>query len=147
MLSGVITAVTKAPELFGFDPTIDGPGGLYPDIASRLLKQGHFAKLPFIAGTNLDEGKKFLIDNRVWSVDEPLIGTSFISITSLSTADIRASIIANYSPPLVNPVILQQSVDKLLQLYPDDPAVGSPFNTGSQTFGLPSNFKRAAALS
>ena len=59
MISGVITALTKAPELFGFDPTIDGPGGLFPDIASRLFKRGHFAKLPFIAGTTLDEGKEF----------------------------------------------------------------------------------------
>jgi carboxylesterase type B len=59
VFSGVINALTKAPETFGFDPTIDGPGGLLPDIASRLLKQGHFARLPFIAGTNLDEGKKF----------------------------------------------------------------------------------------
>lgn len=59
MLSGIINALAKAPELFGFDPTIDGPCGLFPDIASRLLKRGHFAKLPFIAGTNLDEGNKY----------------------------------------------------------------------------------------
>ena len=57
MFSGVINALKKAPELFGFDPTIDGPGGLFPDIASHFLEQGHFAKLPFIAGTNLDEGE------------------------------------------------------------------------------------------
>jgi hypothetical protein len=37
-------------------PTIDGPGGVFPDLASRLYSRGHFAKLPFIAGTNLDEG-------------------------------------------------------------------------------------------
>ena len=91
--------------------------------------------------------RNFLIDNRVWSVDEPLIGTIFTPTTNLSTADIHASIIASYSPPLVNPAVLQQTADKLLQLYPDDPTVGSPFNTGSQTFGLPSNFKREAALS
>ncbi|KIM41288.1 hypothetical protein M413DRAFT_445322 [Hebeloma cylindrosporum] len=126
--SGVINALTKAPEAFGFDPTIDGPDGLFPDIASRLLKRGHFARLPFIAGTNLDEG------------------TIFTATTNLSSADIRASIIESYSPPLVDPAVLQQSADKLLQLYPDDPAVGSPFNTGTQTFGLPSSFKRGAAL-
>lgn len=56
MFSGVNIAIAEAPEEFGFDPTIDGPGGLFPDIASRLLKKGHFARLPFIAGTNLDEG-------------------------------------------------------------------------------------------
>ena len=34
----------------------------------------------------------------------------------------------------------------LLALYPDDPAQGSPFGTGNETFGLSSQFKRAAAV-
>lgn len=49
-------SMTVAGEEFPWSPTIDGPGGLYPDYASNLLKKGHFARLPFIAGTNLDEG-------------------------------------------------------------------------------------------
>ena len=83
----------------------------------------------------------------VCSAYEALIGTIFTPTTNLSTADVRATIISSYSPPLVDPAILQQTADKLLQLYPDDPAVGSPFNTGTQTFGLPAGFKREAALS
>ncbi|KAF8152915.1 extracellular triacylglycerol lipase precursor [Crassisporium funariophilum] len=128
MFSGVNTAIAEATEAFGFDPTIDGPGGLFPDIASSLLSKGHFARLPFIAGTNLDEG------------------TIFTPKTNLVTADVRATIIASYSPPLVDPAVLQATADRLLVLYPDDPAVGSPFNTGNNTFGLPSGFKREAAL-
>ncbi|PPQ65131.1 hypothetical protein CVT24_003221 [Panaeolus cyanescens] len=128
MLSGVINAINNANELFGFDPTIDGPGGLFPDIASTFLKRGHFAKLPFIAGTNLDEG------------------TVFTPRTSLTQDDLRADIIASYSPPLVDPAVLQATADKLLELYPDDPAQGSPFGTGASTFGLPSGFKRDAAI-
>ncbi|KAF4613207.1 hypothetical protein D9613_010914 [Agrocybe pediades] len=128
IFSGVLNAVNNSPEEFGFDPTIDGPGGLFPDIASRLLSKGHFARLPFITGTNLDEG------------------TVFTSTANLTDAGVRESIITSYSPPLVSEALLQETADKLLQLYPDDPAVGSPFNTGNQTFGLPSNFKRAAAL-
>jgi len=126
---GLNLSLAEAPELFGFDPTIDGPGGLFPDIASRLIDVGHFARLPFIAGTNLDEGTIFT----------PRVG-------SLSTAEINASIIANLSPPLVNPAILQNAATKLLELYPDIPALGSPFNTGNDTFGLPSGYKREAAL-
>jgi len=53
---GVLNALNLSTEAFGFAPTIDGPGGLFPDIASNLLKKGQFARLPFIAGTNLDEG-------------------------------------------------------------------------------------------
>ena len=56
ILTGLLTAIEEAPELFAFDLTIDGPNGLYPDIASRFLPGGHFARLPFIAGTNLEEG-------------------------------------------------------------------------------------------
>ena len=56
IFAGLRAAISEAPEEFAFDPTIDGPGGLYPDIPSKLLARGHFAKLPFISGTNLDEG-------------------------------------------------------------------------------------------
>ena len=55
ILTGLLAAIKESPELFAFDPTIDGKGGIY-HIASRLLSKGHFARLPFIAGTNLDEG-------------------------------------------------------------------------------------------
>lgn len=54
---GLLTSLDKSPEEFGFDPTIDGPGGILPDIPSRLYAQGHFSRLPFIAGNTLDEGK------------------------------------------------------------------------------------------
>lgn len=43
-------------ESIPWDPVLDGPQGLYPDLPSRLVKKGHFAKLPFISGTVLDEG-------------------------------------------------------------------------------------------
>jgi hypothetical protein len=61
MLPGVLNAISKAPEQFGFDPTIDGSGGLYPDLPSRLFARGEFAKIPFICGTNLDEGESNLM--------------------------------------------------------------------------------------
>lgn len=75
------------------------------------------------------------------------IGTLFTSHSlNLSEADIRADIITGDSPPLVNPHQLQNAADKLLELYPDVPALGSPFNTGDNLFGLPSSFKREAAM-
>ena len=36
--------------------------------------------------------------------------------------------------------------DEIVRLYPDDPAFGSPFGTGNETFGLSPVFKRAAAI-
>jgi hypothetical protein len=40
----------------------------------------------------------------------------------------------------------QTTLDKLSELYPADPEFGSPYNTGTETYGLGANFKRAAAL-
>ena len=53
---GLNQSIAKAPEEFGFNPTTDGPGGVFPDVPSVLINKGQFAPLPFIAGTNLDEG-------------------------------------------------------------------------------------------
>ena len=43
------------PDLYLFVPVLDGPDGLLPDLSSKLLSEGHFSKIPFIAGTVLDE--------------------------------------------------------------------------------------------
>jgi len=53
---GVRASLNNTSGSFPFDPTLDGPDGLIPDLPSTLLEQGHFACVPFIAGTNLDEG-------------------------------------------------------------------------------------------
>lgn len=70
----------------------------------------------------------------------------FVPPTINSEDEIRQYIIANYSPPIVPPAELDRAVDRLLQLYPDIPALGSPFGTGDETFHLPSSFKRISAL-
>ncbi|RDB17139.1 Lipase 2 [Hypsizygus marmoreus] len=128
ILQGVLESLEKAPEQFGFVPTLDGPGGLFPDVASILFARGQFARIPFIAGTVLDEG------------------TVFTPRTINSSIKFRDDIIANFSPPFTTPFDLRHSVDRLFQLYPDVPALGSPFNTGNETFGLSSVYKQAAAI-
>ncbi|KAG6864762.1 hypothetical protein C0991_007288, partial [Blastosporella zonata] len=128
ILDGLLASLAEAPELFAFDPTLDGPGGLFPDIPSRLFARGQFARVPFITGTNLDEG------------------TLFTPRTITTEDQVRSTIIANFSPPIVSMQTLDKTADKLLQLYPDIPALGSPFNTGNETFGLSSVYKQTAAL-
>ena len=56
IFNGFQQSIAEAQEDFVFVPTIDGHGGLLPKIDSKLIKAGHFARLPFIADTNLDEG-------------------------------------------------------------------------------------------
>ncbi|KAG6895916.1 hypothetical protein C0992_011608, partial [Termitomyces sp. T32_za158] len=68
------------------------------------------------------------------------------SLGQISMKQIRNLIIANFSPPIVSTQELERTADKLIELYPDIPALGSPFNTGNETFGLSSVFKQAAAL-
>ena len=38
------------------------------------------------------------------------------------------------------------SVQDILALYPDEPALGSPFGTGNETFGLHPGYKRISSL-
>ncbi|KAG6893353.1 hypothetical protein C0992_010363, partial [Termitomyces sp. T32_za158] len=128
ILQGLLTSLALSQELFPFDPTLDGPDGLYPDIPSRLFAKGQFARVPFMTGTNLDEG------------------TLFTSTTVNSDQEVRNLIIANFSPPIVSAQNLENTADKLIELYPDIPALGSPFNTGNETFGLSSVYKQSAAI-
>jgi hypothetical protein len=88
----------------------------------------------------------------------------FTTTSVNSTDEINESTVALLSPS-VSPTKLESSILTLLQLYPDDPALGSslhsvavsftsypfppagsPFNTGNNTFGLSSQFKRASAI-
>ncbi|PFH50828.1 hypothetical protein AMATHDRAFT_3565 [Amanita thiersii Skay4041] len=128
IIQGLLTGIAKAPEEFGFEPTFDGPNGLYPDLASNLISKGQFARLPFIAGTNLDEG------------------TGLIPLDISSEDALRQFVIANFTPQVAGVRNLDSAVDQLFKLYPNDPALGSPFNTGNETFGLSPVFKRASAM-
>jgi acetylcholinesterase len=56
ILAGCVAAASQTQFLFPWTPALDGPNGLIPALPSKMLKTGRFSKLPFIAGTNLDEG-------------------------------------------------------------------------------------------
>ena len=74
------------------------------------------------------------------------IGTLFTQPSYNYTMElIESIIIANYSPPAIECVSesqLKNAAKEILELYPDIPALGSPFNTGNDTFGLSPGFKR-----
>ncbi|KAK0460642.1 extracellular triacylglycerol lipase precursor [Desarmillaria tabescens] len=125
---GFVEAYELANEMYPFTPVLDGPSGLLPDFPSRLWARGEFAMLPFISGTNLDERTRFLSTNR--------------SYTDEDIKDYMATTHSSF-PPYISGAILE----RLLELYPDDPSVGSPYNTGEETFGLASGFKRVASIS
>ena len=82
-------------------------------------------------------------------------GTSFVPNPGANRTDedIRSALRANFTPavpPLsaaAGDAQLDAAIDYLFKLYPDDPVLGSPFGTGNETFGLPTAYKRVAAMS
>ena len=75
-----------------------------------------------------------------------ITGTLFIPSQINSTNEIRQLILGNTKISETPSSELVSVADELLDLYPDDPALGSPFETGNNTFGLSSQFKRASAV-
>ncbi|KAF9531109.1 esterase 1 [Crepidotus variabilis] len=130
--SEITTAFFKVLQVTGstpvFDPSMDGPGGHIPDAPSNILASGNFAQIPFISGTNLDEGTLFT--PTTVQFNEAAIRQLFVTII----------------PPQVDAATFNATFDKLLQLYPANDALGSPYGTGNETFGLPAGYKRVAAI-
>ncbi|OJD30016.1 extracellular lipase [Diplodia corticola] len=108
----------------GFYPTVDGD--IMPAYPTELLHAGRFAHLPHLYGTNSDEG----------SDNAPADGSINTS------ADLRHFLLHRTGfgfPPA--------AVDRILALYPDDPAAGIPLDTGPARFpALGWQYKRAAAI-
>ncbi|KAJ8688981.1 hypothetical protein PTI98_013051 [Pleurotus ostreatus] len=123
-----IEAVIEWDNPISFAPALDGPTGLIPDHPSRLYEEGRFAKIPVLSGLNLDEG------------------TMFPPEKVASSQEIREYLSKSYPSSGSDSVALDKVLDTLMSLYPDIPALGSPYNTGNETFGLSSQFKRMAAL-
>ncbi|KAK7051308.1 hypothetical protein VNI00_004808 [Paramarasmius palmivorus] len=126
-----MSATTDNSGVGQWAPVLDGPEGFLPDLPSRLYEEGRFANIPFIAGTQLDEGTSFI----------PPTGINFTDAT------MKQFISLIYAPPLPPYTLadLSTAADTLVELYPDIPALGSPFGTGNETFGLDMGFKRFAA--
>ncbi|KAJ7484818.1 Alpha/Beta hydrolase protein [Mycena galericulata] len=106
-------------------PLSTGLGGLMEGLPSTVTPQ---SPLPVMIGSNKDEG------------------TLFVPQDTNSSAVIRDYIIVPATPSPRGPAALAAAADRILQLYPDDPSLGSPFGTGNETFGLGSQYKRYAAV-
>ena len=73
------------------------------------------------------------------------IGTVFVPQIGFTSEMIYGLIIQTWNGSSIGVPGLADNAAKLLQLYPDDPAAGSPYNTGTETFGIP-GFKRTASI-
>ena len=142
----------------GIGPALDGPNGLIPDYPSTLLARGQIACVPFIAGTNLDEGEPEIaplsseagyVSSLIHFSGTQITYATFTTSTNStdSTGDISDIVISLSSPPIVAPSVLEDVAKNISRLYPDIPALGSPFGTGNETFGFSSEYKQIAAIS
>ena len=153
------TTSNESPGQFQFVPVIDGAGGLIPDLPSTLLSEGNFAKIPSMTGTNLDDGPLSFPPMHIPLADSQLpcthvytrTGTNFTPQAVSTNAQIIAFLTAAILPfqfefgPV--PAPFSAALSEILALYPEgDPALGSPFGTGNDTFGLSPEYKRLAAI-
>ncbi|ODN87743.1 hypothetical protein L198_06973 [Cryptococcus wingfieldii CBS 7118] len=110
----------RAGGIYG--PSVDGD--LIPDSPHELLRHGQVADKPFITGCNKDEATEFIP-------------------TSVSGEAFGEVLFKSFYPADLSP----QTLKKLTQdYYPNDPALGSPFDTGNETFGLDPSLKQFAAI-
>ncbi|CAE6452760.1 unnamed protein product [Rhizoctonia solani] len=121
-------AIGQAPTIFG--PTHAPEDEFITEPIHELLRGGHFAKVPFINGAQLDEGPIF--------VDGPTTNIS-------SEQDIINWLTAHF-PGLYFGISNVTAVKELLKFYPTSPAAGSPYGTGNNTFGRGAQYKRFASL-
>ncbi|GAA6030800.1 hypothetical protein JCM8097_008882 [Rhodosporidiobolus ruineniae] len=105
---------------YSFNPVVDGE--IIPAYAGDTLASGSFVSVPMLIGTNTDEGSAF--------------GAKGIN----TTADLAAALYASY------PAMTNSSVDALLELYPNDPLEGCPFNTGDTVLTTGLQDKRSNAI-
>jgi acetylcholinesterase len=75
-----------------------------------------------------------------------LTGTLFVDPSVNDTESLRAYI-ASQLPGISDPVQMNATIDRMMELYPDIASLGSPFGTGNETFGLSSAWKTAATIS
>lgn len=129
LLASWEAAAAVFPDLLPFMPVIDGPDGLLPDLPLDLIAAGHYSKIPFIAGTVLDEGTLFVPQDI--SVPEELL-------------DVLLSVDSPYPQQFSTQYL--QDIETLFGVYSEDPALGSPFGTGNETFGLDPLYKLTSAV-
>ncbi|KAF8969134.1 alpha/beta-hydrolase [Flammula alnicola] len=104
-----------------WQPSVGPPGSFVPERASKRIESGKFLRLPYLAGTNVNEGTSF--------------SSSLLNLGLSGAAETAAFV--NFIGHLVidNSTITSDVVDEFIKFYPaNDPALGAPFNVGDSLF-------------
>ncbi|KAI4929265.1 uncharacterized protein J4E92_004929 [Alternaria infectoria] len=117
----LLAAPSQGP---GWYPIVDGD--IIPAYPTELLASGRFAHIPHLYGTNSDEGTDNAPAGGVINTDEDL----YAFLANSTGFDFPDAVIK-----------------RIMELYPNDPTIGIPLNTGVELFaeqGL--QYKRIAAI-
>ncbi|KAJ7454668.1 alpha/beta-hydrolase [Mycena latifolia] len=118
-ISNAMITTTLNGQLW--EPAIGPEGSLIPERASARIASGNFLHLPYIGGTNLNEGTLFSTTVRGLNLTGAAQDSVFANF-------IRASVIDNST--LTAPVLA-----KILALFPaNDSSLGGAFHTGDALF-------------
>lgn len=104
-----------------WQPSIGPAGSMMTELASSKIARGDFLSLPFMSGTNVNEGNGF--------------STSLRNLRL--TGQAQASAFNNFIRALVidNTTLTQNVLDEFDDLFPEnDPTLGAPFNTGDSLY-------------
>ncbi|KIK02646.1 hypothetical protein K443DRAFT_677378 [Laccaria amethystina LaAM-08-1] len=122
-------AINQSPNLFSYQslalawgPSIDGLF-IKRDPQESLIK-GLYAKVPFVTGDCDDEGTIFSLSNKNITTNEEFLGY------------LRSNYLSGIS---------DDQLAAIAKAYPEDPAQGSPFGTGTAN-ALTPQFKRLSAV-
>ncbi|KAI3596374.1 extracellular triacylglycerol lipase precursor [Moniliophthora roreri] len=132
-----------SPASLDWTPVLDGPGGLVPDYASQLDVK---VKIPVIYGDNLDEGYAILASAHKMILTQLLLGTLRAPQNITGPEETLRRLFDVFAPSPAGDKALENAIAKVIDIYTDDPSVGSPFGTGNQTFGLNPEYKRYASI-
>ncbi|KAJ6482674.1 carotenoid ester lipase precursor [Mycena sanguinolenta] len=129
-LDDFLATVNKTPDVFSYRalslvwrPRVDGD--LIPSNPVDMVQNGALLKVPVMVGNCDDEGTLFAYTSVNVTTDSEFVGYIHSKFTS--------------------PLVPSAQVARVAELYPQNPAQGSPFGTGSANQLTP-EFKRIAAF-
>ncbi|KJA16881.1 hypothetical protein HYPSUDRAFT_71057 [Hypholoma sublateritium FD-334 SS-4] len=104
-----------------WQPAVGPVGSFVPERASKRIQSGNFLRVPYLAGTNVNEGTFFSGSVLGLGLSGAAEQAAFINFIGHSVID--------------NSTLTTDVYDKFVSFYPaNDPAEGAPFNTGDSLF-------------